>query len=60
MTTPACPTCHERHGPLVDCQGQPIDWAARQQRARAWTYRPRKRNQDFYAGYLEMSLEAGK
>ena len=34
---PACPACGERHGPTVTCEGKAIDWAARRERARAFT-----------------------
>lgn len=37
MTPPTCPTCAQRHSPLVRCDGTPIDWQARAERARAFT-----------------------
>jgi hypothetical protein len=30
-----CAVCEQIHEPSVDCQGNPIDWAARKARARA-------------------------
>ena len=34
---PACAECGARHGPAVTCEGRPIDWTARRERARAFT-----------------------
>ncbi len=31
-----CAVCERIHVPTVDCQGRPVDWAARKVRARAW------------------------
>jgi hypothetical protein len=31
-----CPTCGTAHGGAVRCDGSPIDWAGRRERALAW------------------------
>ena len=33
---PVCPRCGASHSGAVRCDGTPIDWAARKERARAW------------------------
>ena len=50
-----CGVCQQIHEPTVDCAGRPIDWPARQERARAWLKRPLRKHETAgsLVGYAE-------